>query len=175
MTDEESDDLLNRLIIELRAKREKESPNERDDFLKAIEAEIDAGKPVPVTLKVDTEKIVPDPLLGRRRVEGTTSGEFIQRQEYRAKEKLDILLRGLALATVAPPLMARTFISELSKVSESAASTTIRFGDDQTADPLLALQKETVDAVVQATSTLKDLLEAIRSDISSDSKPSTPY
>lgn len=171
MTDDEADDLFNRLSSELKDKRDKDHPSERDDFLKAIEAEINAGKPVPVTLKVSSEKTVPDPLTGRRRAEGTSSGEFIQRQEYTAKEKLRILIDGLALAAVAPPLMAQTFISEMSRLGNNVESGGIRFGDDQTTEPLQSLQMTSINEAVQSTKHLRTLLDEIHREISADSDP----
>jgi len=177
MTDDEADDLFGKLATELRGKRDRELPSERDDFLKAIEAEIDAGKPVPVTLKVRSEKIVPDALKGSRRAEATSSGEFIQRQEYTAKEKLEILLNGLALATVVPPLMAHAFVTETSRLSENVASAGILLGDDQTVDPLQSLQTTSVGAAVQGSLSLRTILEEIRREIlnSDDPAPSTSH
>jgi len=173
MTDDEADDLYNKLTTELRGKRDAELPSERDDFLKAIEAQIDSGKPVPVTLKVRSEKIVPDALTGIRRAESTSSGEFIQRQEYTPREKLEILLNGLELATVVPPLMAQAFIAETSRLSANLASAGIRLGDDQTADPLQSLQITTVGAAVESSRPLRTLIEEIRRELLHDDKPDT--
>jgi hypothetical protein len=177
MTDEEADDLYRRLLSELRRRRDDEQPEERDDYLRAIEADIDAGKSVQVTLKVRGERTVRDPVAGTRRAEATSSGEFIQRQEYTAKEKLEILIDGLGLATVAPPLMARKVFEIVGQLDENVATRGFQMGDDQTADARRTLNMPSIDAAVAATAALHDLLSEVRhelSDRSSSSVPSSP-
>jgi hypothetical protein len=108
---------------------------------------------------------VADPIAGSRRPE-TSSGEFIQRQEYSPREKLEILVNGLSLATIAPPLMARRFVATIEQLSDPRQLDGLRLGDDQTIDPRLNLAKASVAAEVEVTATLRTLLEEVRRELS---------
>lgn len=173
MTDEEAHDLYHKLLGELSKRHEAEVTTERDDYLKAIQAEIAAGKPVQVTLRVRGEKTVRDPVVGSRRTEATSSGEFIQRQEYTAKEKLGILIDGLSLAIIAPPLMARAFAAMVTDLNEKAVIPHLQMGNDQTSEPLRLLDTSSIETDVTATAGLLGLLQEVRGELSNQSSSST--
>ena len=171
MTEAEANELFVRLMSELRSRREKSPPVDRDDFLKAIETEIDEGKPVQVRLKVRGEKLVDDPVVGKRQ-EGSSSGEFIQRQEYSPKERLGILVDGLGLATVAPPLMAQRFLNTITSFAQDV--TDVRMSDDQTVEARRQVQPQQINAANASLAPLRKLLDEVRRELSNrDPSPHT--
>jgi hypothetical protein len=166
LTEDEAAELYDKLLIELRKRRDVDKPSEPDDFLRAIEAEIEAGKPVQVTLRVRSEGSVDDPIAGSSRKVETSSGEFIQRQEYSPREKLEILVNGLNLTAIAPPLLARRFAATIEQLSDPRHFDVLRFGDDQTVDPRRNLAKTSIAAEVAVTSTLRNILEEVLRELS---------
>ena len=171
MNENEAGELFEKLLSTLRERREDQKPDERDDYLKAIEAEIDAGKPVQVKLKLRGETSVNDPVVGGRQSGATSSGEFIQRQDYTAREKLAILVNGLALATIAPPLMARKFVEIVAGLSDQGADTRLQMGDDQTNDPRRTIDEQSISIQVEQTAMLGKLLAEVRHALDGRSSP----
>lgn len=165
LTNDEANKLYEDLRAELRKRRDEDKLTERDDYLRAIEAEILAGKPVSITLQVRGEKEVTDPVAGKRQTEATSRAEFIQRQEYLPNEKLLILVNGLALATVAPPLMAQKFASTLASLDPNTTNSTLNMGDDQTTDPLLSLSTRSIADAVKSAEALRSLLDELRDEL----------
>lgn len=165
MTEAEASELFDKLLATLRERRNGLSSEGRSDFLKAIEAEIDAGKPVQVKLKVRGEKVVSDPVVGVRSSGATASGEFIQRQEYSSVEKLEILVNGLALATVTPPLMAQKFVNILDVHGPGETNIRVRLGDDQADSANYEIDEGYVQDTVHQTAVLKELLAEISQEI----------
>ena len=62
LTEDDASDLYDTSMAKLRTRRDVGKLTERDDFLRAIDAEIDAGNPIKVTLKVSGERTVADPI-----------------------------------------------------------------------------------------------------------------
>ena len=161
MTDDEAERLFAALIHVLRQRRDVEQPSERDNYLAAIETEIDAGKPVAVKLKVRDEKTVSDPVTGTRAAGSSSSADFIQRQEYSGLEKLKILLNGLGLATIAPGEMALRLTTSLRSLGEQSHFKSVKFGNDQTSEHTRVMTLPTMGASFDAMGNLKELFDEI--------------
>lgn len=165
MTEAEADELFQKLIGLLRSKYAEAPSDQRDNLVEAIEREIESGKPVPVRLKVRGDKFTDDPIAGGRQAGASSSGEFIQRKEYTAEEKLAILLDGLSLARVAPPLMAQTIIDTIERCSGSETVIEMQMADDQADVARRSIDRQSIQTQVSQTAALEHLLEEVRQEL----------
>ncbi|RWC58558.1 hypothetical protein [Mesorhizobium sp.] len=162
MVDEnEAQALYDELITKLATRRDAGDLEGRDDFLAPILAEIEAGKAVPIKLKVPVDRETIDPVAGRRS-SGTSSAEFIQRQEFSNQEKLEILLRGLELAIIAPARMAVELNELLAGLSVEEYDGVLNFGDDVASGPARTISPPDLIVGRMAASKLESLIKEIR-------------
>jgi len=134
MDEDESDALYDQLVTVLKSRRDKDELSARDDYLTAVLAEIDAGKAVQVKLKVPSEHEVFDAIAGHRTA-GSSSADFIQRQDFSGVEKLEILIRGIETSVIAPARMAAEINRSLEQLGGVGFDGTIYFGDDILSEP----------------------------------------
>ncbi len=164
MTENEAIDLYEKLLALLR-ERVGDELSDHENYVKAIEAEIAAGKQVAVTLKVRPERIHDVSLFGEEGASTGPRGEFVRPQEYSAKEKLEILVNGVGLALLAPPLMADRFMGTLARLGGKARIDTINLGDDQSRSPVFALALEDISTNTRAGAHLRVLFAEIVDEI----------
>lgn len=170
VTELEAEELYDLLVDEIAARQsDVDGLVDWNDFLNAVSAEIALGKPVPVRLKLRREQVIQDPVAGERRAEGTSRGDFIQRQEFTPREKLLILLESLGLTMVAPPLMAQRILGTLNALSAEADVAAFRLADDLTPSPQRLVALSEVDEAVEQAKALRNILEKIREDALGDS------
>jgi hypothetical protein len=140
---------------------------QRSGFPTAIQAEIEAGKPVQIRLKVRPDQLIKDPVVGMRSAGSADSGsraEFIQRQEFTPKEKLELMVDGLGLARVAPPLMARRIFETIRRVNPVAASE-VRLSDDRSDVEPKVFRAQEVEEAVGAVGKLQEILFQLKREL----------
>ena len=163
MTDEEADKLYNLFLDILSSSiREDEA---RIGFPKEIEDEIRAGRHERVNIRVGTDQSTRDPIVGTRTTSSKTQAEFVRRVDFSAHEKIRILVEGIDLARVAPPLMANRIFRMISAV-ESEESKTIVFDAAEREEPR-SLSSAEVEAAVKELQPLRELLEDVRRELGS--------
>lgn len=164
MTEEEAKQIVEQLLAEL-AQRPVLSGGRtpQDGLVNAVHAEIAAGLPVQIKLKVKNEEVVDDPIAGARTAEGSARGEFIQRRDYTSLEQLEILLEALRLAAAAPPLMASRLFSTLGEFSPSGSVPVVNFANEAVPDQARAVEREEVAPAVASSERLRASLDELLS------------
>lgn len=162
MDDDEASTVFIELLNILRERREAEELSGRDDYLSAIENVVDAGKEVKVKLSVREEKAGSDPLAGSRISTSSATAEFIQRQPFSGREKLQILLNGLELATVAPTRMFLTLNQALMGFGEADQFETANFGEDRTSSPSRTITVESFLSSWKSMGNLEELIKELK-------------
>ncbi len=164
MTEAESEALYADLIQTLTTRRDADTLQGRDDYLSPILAEIEAGKSVPIKLRVPGDREILDPVAGPRS-SGASSAEFIQRQDFSGAEKLAILLRGLELAVVAPARMASELNDALKGLEAGEFDGVYQFGSDVHSSPTrIVTPSDLIDSSITA-SKLEGLIDEIRAEL----------
>lgn len=162
MTEEEAKQIVEQLLAEL-AQRHVLSRGRtpQDGLVNAFHAEIAAGLPVQIKLKVKNEEVVDDPIAGTRTTEGSARGEFIQRRDYTSLEQLEILVEALRLAAVAPPLMASRLFSTLREFSPSSSVSAVNFANEAVPDQARTVNWEEVAPAVENSGYLQAILDKL--------------
>ena len=143
-------------------------PRSDTDLLSEIEAEIEAGKAVPVRLRVPREEIITDPVAGARAASTRGSVEFIERRPFSPQERLDILVESLALAAAGPALMAERIIAVTSEDKTEGHEETaapehpIILARDERPGPDRIVHPEALPDETAAARSLLDLLNEVR-------------
>ncbi|OCJ17376.1 hypothetical protein A6U87_00005 [Rhizobium sp. AC44/96] len=164
MDEDEVEALYTHLVTILTSRRDVDELQGRDDYLTPILAEIEAGKAVPIKLKVPGEREIVDPVAGRR-TGSSSSAEFIQRQDFSGREKIEILLRGVEMSVVAPARMAAEINKSLEGLDVDEFDGVLRFGNDVVSTPIRTVTPaELVTTSIEA-STLESLINEIRTGL----------
>lgn len=164
MTEEEAKQIVEQLLAELAQQYilvGGRTP--QDGLVNAVHAEIAAGLPVQVKLKVKSEEVVDDPIVGARTTEGSARGEFIQRRDYTSLEQLEILVAALRLAAVAPPLMASRLFSTLEEFSPSGNIPAVQFANEAVPDQDRVVMRGEVAPAVANSGRLRSILDELLS------------
>lgn len=140
------------------------------DLLAEVEAEIDAGRPVAVRLRVSSEEQIADPVAGGRAASTRGSAEFIERRPFSSHEKLEILVESLALAAAGPPLMAEQILRIISEKAaghedKSDIRPEIFLARDENPEPERVVQPEELPEQAAAARSLLKFLDEVRTDL----------
>ncbi|MGD9479082.1 hypothetical protein [Shinella sp. G-2] len=164
MDEDEVEALYDQLVTILMSRKDTDELQGRDDYLTPILAEIEAGKPVSIKLKVPGEREIVDPVAGRR-PGSSSSAEFIQRQDFSGREKLEILLRGVEMSVVAPVQMAAEIINSLEGLDIDEFDGVLLFGNDVVSAPTRTVTSAELATTLSETSTLEALINEIRTGL----------
>ncbi|MGG7579737.1 hypothetical protein [Rhizobium sp. Nf11,1] len=169
MDEGEVDALYDELVTILTTRRDQDELQGDDDYLTPILAEIEAGKAVQIKLKVPGEREIFDPVAGRRSA-STSSADFIQRQEFSGREKLEILLRGVETSVVAPARMAAEINRSLEELDVDEFDGVIRFGNDVVNAPTRTVTPGELITTSMDATTLETLINEIRTELAKSSE-----
>lgn len=162
VTEEEAAELVDRLLAELVERSSLDvGRTPQEGLVNAVQAEIAAGVPVQVKLKVKNEQSVDDPIAGARSTEGSARGEFIQRRDYTSLEQLEILVEALRLAAVAPPLMASQLFSTLREFSPPGTVPVVNLVSESVPEQFRAVNAEEVEPAVINSARLRAILDEL--------------
>lgn len=164
MDEDEVDALYDQLVTILTSRRDEDELQGRDDYLTPILAEIEAGKAVQIKLKVPGEREIVDPVAGRRTA-GSSSADFIQRQDFSGREKLEILLRGIETSVVAPTRMAAEINRSLEELDVDEFDGTLHFGNDVANAPTRTVTPAGLLTTSMDASKLESLISEIRTEL----------
>lgn len=163
MDEDEVGALYDQLVKIVSSRRDDDELQGRDDYLTPILAEIEAGKAVQIKLKVPGEREIADPVAGRRTV-SSSSADFIQRQDFSGREKLEILLRGIETSVIAPARMAVEINKSLEELDVEFDGT-MHFGNDVANAPSRTVTSLTLLTTSMDASKLEALISEIRTEL----------
>lgn len=92
------------------------------NILNQWRADVDAGRQVERRLIVSQSPGL-DKIAEVPRSRSPVSGEFVGKEEYTPHVQLDMLVNALAIAFIAPPMMAQRFINAITEYSEATVQT----------------------------------------------------
>jgi hypothetical protein len=172
MTEQEAENLVQLLLKDLSARPELTAGRTpQDDLVNAVQAEIAAGQPVQIKLKVRSDEVIDDPVAGRRRTEGMASGEFIQRRDFTSHEKLKILLEALGLSAIAPPVMANRVIKTLSDLSKDGPVQAVHLANERVPDLSREIAAQEVESAIARSIHLQSLLDGLMKEAIAEQQP----